>query len=65
MTTTEIINNGSKFTQLTTAENYCNRAFETNNKSLHIVMIEYPYYIAVNARQASILIKGGYELAKG
>ena len=64
MTTAQIINNAAKFTCLSLAENYKHRAFETNNKSLSIVLIDYPYIAVCSHREASILIKAGYELAK-
>ncbi len=62
MTVESIIKYGSKFTQLTAATNFRNRAFNTTNTCLCIVMIDFPYYIAVSHRKASILGKAGYEL---
>lgn len=63
MTAAELIRTGSKFTNLSTAHSYANRAFETANKSLHVLMIDCPYYIACSGKEASILLKKGYEFA--
>ncbi len=63
MKSTQIIESAAKFTNLHLAESYRNRSFETAGTSLMIVMIDSPYYVVCSRRQASILIKAGYELA--
>jgi hypothetical protein len=50
-----------KFSNLSLALSYQNRAFETTGTSLTIVMME-GYYLLVSNREASRLMKQGYEI---
>lgn len=52
-----------KFLSFTHATNYTNRAFETTGTSLTIIQYDYPYYYVCSRREASQLMKQGYELA--
>ena len=52
-----------KISNLTTAENIVNRAFETTGKSLRIVLMEVGVFYVCTPKEAIKLVKQGYQLA--
>lgn len=62
MKSNQIIQSAAKFSNVHLAESYRDRAFETTGTSLMIVMVDSPYYVVCSRRQASILVKEGYEV---
>lgn len=59
--TENILRTAAKFTSETTARNWRDGAGSPGKWS--IVLGDCPYYLVVTNREASILVKAGYELA--